>query len=29
MSFAVVFVVFYLCLSMLETVLFMKGEKKG
>lgn len=29
LSFAVVFVVFYLCLSMLETVLFMKGERKG
>lgn len=29
MAFAIIFVVFYLCLSMLETVLFMKGEKKS
>ena len=28
-SFAVVFMIFYLCLSMIETVLFMKGEKKS
>ena len=29
LTFAVVFVVFYLCLSMVETVLFMKGERKS
>ncbi len=28
-AFAVVFMIFYLCLSMIETVLFMKGEKKS
>jgi len=27
-SFAVVFMIFYACLSAVETVLFMKGEKK-
>ena len=29
LSFAVVFMIYYLCLSAVETVLFMKGEKKG
>ena len=29
LTFAVVFMVFYLCLSMLETVLFMQGERKS
>lgn len=29
LTFAVVFAVFYLCLSMLETTLFIKGEKKS
>lgn len=29
LAFAVVFMIFYLCLSMLETTLFMKEEKKG
>ena len=29
LAFAVVFMIFYLCLSMLETALFMIGEKKG
>ena len=28
-TFSIVFVVFYLCLSMIETVLFMKGERKS
>ena len=29
LTFSVVFVVFYLCLSMIETVLFMKEERKS
>ena len=29
LTFAVVFAVFYLCLSMVETTLFIKGEKKS
>lgn len=29
LSFAVVFMIYYLCLSAVETVLFMKGEKKS
>lgn len=29
LPFAVVFMIYYLCLSAVETVLFMKGEKKG
>lgn len=29
LSFAVVFMIYYLCLSAIETVLFMKGEKKS
>lgn len=29
LAFAIIFVVFYLCLSITETVLFMKGEKKS
>ena len=29
LTFSVEFVVFYLCLSMIETVLFMKGERKS
>ena len=28
-AFAIVFMVFYLCLSAIETVLFMKGEKQS
>lgn len=29
LSFAVLFMIYYLCLSAIETVLFMKGEKKS
>jgi hypothetical protein len=29
LPFAVIFMIYYLCLSAVETVLFMKGEKKG
>ena len=29
LSFAIVFMIFYLCLSAIETVLFMKGEKRS
>lgn len=29
LAFAVVFMIYYLCLSIVETVLFMKGEKKS
>ena len=29
LAFAVVFMIYYLCLSAIETVLFMKGEKKS
>lgn len=29
LPFAIVFMAYYLCLSMVETVLFMKGEKKS
>ena len=29
LPFAVVFMIYYLCLSVVETVLFMKGEKKS
>jgi hypothetical protein len=29
LTFAVVFMIYYLCLSAIETVLFMKGEKKS
>lgn len=29
LTFAIIFVIFYLCLSILETVLFMKGEKQS
>ena len=29
LPFAIVFMVYYLCLSLVETVLFMKGEKKS
>ena len=29
LTFAVVFMIYYLCLSAIETVLFMKGEKQS